>query len=310
MNKKLINSILIVIAVLIVFVFLGYKFQGEKALIYAEEKLVQQMSRNKELDERANKLETRISELEVIVNDYEEKIKELENELEAWKKKYNTLKSEKKAQKNKQEESVAYITFDDGPSKNTLKVLDILKEKSVKATFFVVGTNSSGDPGIYRRIIEEGHAIGNHTFSHNYSYIYKSEDNFMEDFIKMEDTLLNEGIKTDIMRFPGGSSIGSSKHAKPSLIKRLTEKIRERGYDYFDWSVDSKDGIKELRADEIYDNVICKSNDLEGDLVILFHDSNTKDTTVEALPKVIDELRNRGYKFDSLSKGVVDIKHK
>ena len=312
MNKKLINSILIVFIILVLVIFLGYKLQGEKALIYAEEKLEQEITRNKELDETVGNLENRIRELELIVNDYEEKIKELENELEVWKGKYNRLKSEKSAQqkkKDQKEQAVAYITFDDGPSKNTPKVIDILKEKDVKATFFVVGNNSSGDPGIYSRISEEGHAIGNHTFSHNYSYIYKSVDNFMEDFTRLEDLLLNEGIEIDIMRCPGGSSI-SSKYASSSIMKKLTEKVRERGYDYFDWNVDSKDGIKSLTAEEIYENVINKSNDIKGDLVILFHDSHTKESTVEALPKVIDELKDRGYRFETLSKGVVDIKHK
>ena len=277
-------------------------------------------------------------------------VDELESELKSWQKKRAKLEEEKISLESKIEEMIAmgeitqheesltgpsstddgntavfednpddgskplvYLTFDDGPSKNTFQILDILKEQCIKATFFVNGNNLSREPVIYSRIVEEGHTLGNHTYTHDFKFIYKSVEKFMQDFLQLEDFLRQEaGITTGVMRFPGGSSsLTARKVAGYNIIvEELIPLIKERGYDYFDWNIDSGDGTASLTAAEILENIKEGCERVTGDLVILFHDSNAKATTVEALPQVIAELRQKGYEFASLSPGVTDVKHR
>lgn len=207
---------------------------------------------------------------------------------------------------------VAYLTFDDGPSQNTLQILEILAEYKVTATFFVTGNNSSGDSGIYRRILHEGHVLGNHTFSHNFDNIYLSDTHFITDFQRLEDFLFQEaGVRTHLMRFPGGSK--SSMALKVSgydIIADLIPEVTKRGYDYFDWNVSSGDGTATPPKEDIIKNVLDQADEINGDIVVLFHDSPAKITTVEALPETIQGLLARGYEFAVLDRGVINSKHK
>ncbi len=208
---------------------------------------------------------------------------------------------------------VVYLTFDDGPSKNTLKILDILQEYGIKATFFVIGNNQSGDSGIYRRILAEGHALGNHTYTHNFHEIYRSPAAFMEDFLRMEQYILKQtGMKTDIMRFPGGSSSAMAQEVSTYniIVEDLISKVENRGYDYFDWNVSTGDGSGDLSSEEIIDNALEGAGRVDGDLVVLFHDSENRHTTVEALPAIIETYKTWGYRFDVLNKGAVEVKHR
>nr|BAV13103.1 polysaccharide deacetylase [Clostridium cellulovorans] len=127
---------------------------------------------------------------------------------------------------------VVYLTFDDGPSQNTLTILDILKEKNVKGTFFV--NYHPNCDAIYKKIHEDGHAIGNHTYSHDFSRIYQSESAFFEDYDKLNSYLQSIiGFAPDIMRFPGGSNTG---YGKNDIMKSLTKELKTRGIEYFDWN--------------------------------------------------------------------------
>lgn len=209
--------------------------------------------------------------------------------------------------------AMAYLTFDDGPSKNTLKILDILQEYGIKATFFVIGNNQSGDSGIYRRILAEGHTLGNHTYTHNFHEIYRSPAAFMEDFLRMEQYILEQtGMKTDIMRFPGGSSSAMAQEVSTYniIVEDLISKVENRGYDYFDWNVSTGDGSGDLSSEEIIANALEGAGRVDGDLVVLFHDSENRHTTVEALPAIIETYKARGYRFDVLSKGALEVKHR
>lgn len=208
---------------------------------------------------------------------------------------------------------LAYLTFDDGPSTNTLKILDILAEHGVNATFFVTGNNLSGDPDIYRRVIQQGHALGNHTFSHNYHLVYKSVTHFLEDVLKLEDFLFQAtGMRPKIFRFPGGSSNNiADRVAGYPIIHELIEVLRQNGYDYFDWNVVCGDGTETPPVEQIIETVKTKVTALHGqDLVILMHDSQPKYTTVEALPEIIKLLKDRGYEFAVLAPGTVASKHR
>lgn len=192
-----------------------------------------------------------------------------------------------------------YLTFDDGPSDNTNKILDILKEKQVKATFFVVGT---GKLDYIKRIHEEGHAVGLHSNTHVYATIYSSGEAFFNDINVLGDKVEQLiGYRPDIIRFPGGSSNTISKKYQNGIMSRLAELVTQRGLRYFDWNVDSGDAASNsVPARTIVDNIKAGANG-KGDICILMHDSGSKHTTVQALPEIIDYLKSQGYVFDTLS---------
>lgn len=195
-------------------------------------------------------------------------------------------------------EKIVYLTFDDGPSENTQRILDILKEYNAKATFFITGSDEEHRP-LIKTAYEKGHSIGLHTYSHNYSEVYASEEAYFNDLEKVGKTAEEQiGFVPYLIRFPGGSSNEVSAEYSPGIMSRLTEKVREKGYQYYDWNVDSGDGsgagaeeIKSRSATERYSHVM-----------ILFHDSSTKNETVEALPAVIDYYRERGYEFRAIDR--------
>ena len=205
-----------------------------------------------------------------------------------------------------------YLTFDDGPSANTDKILEILKKYNIKATFFVVGRSDDKSKNLYNRIIKEGHAIGNHTYSHEYKTIYSSEENFLTDFKKLEHHIYNiTGTKMDIMRFPGGSNTTMPyKYCDDKFMVRMIARMLYDGYQYFDWNVDSKDAkATRQRKDVIISSVLdgVKNN---NPAIVLLHDSLPKTTTVEALPVIIEKLLEEGYVFKILHKNSFHVHFK
>ena len=208
---------------------------------------------------------------------------------------------------SEEKEKIAFLTFDDGPSKNTEKILEILKEENVKATFFVNGRETDFAKKMYTRMIEEGHTIGNHTYSHEYKKIYKSEENFMTDVEKLNRHIYDiTGYNTDIFRFPGGSNnIINRKYSNSSkneFMERLSKKVTNSGYSYIDWTVDSKDATKSTEKVEVIVSSTLSEALSQKYPVILFHDAPAKTTTVEALKTIIKSLKSNGYKIESLSK--------
>ena len=190
----------------------------------------------------------------------------------------------------------AYLTFDDGPSgEMTNKILDVLKSNNIKATFFVIGSNAKEFPSNITRIYNEGHVIGNHTYSHIYKNIYSSPDAFMNEIRKTQNVLKNilgENFNTRLVRFPGGSHEAAYLEYKNLLIKE--------GYGYVDWNVVSGDGEgADVSANKLIDNVIESSNG-KKDLIILMHDAAEKTTTLETLQRIIDYIRGKGYLFNTL----------
>ena len=194
-------------------------------------------------------------------------------------------------------EKICYLTFDDGPSKNTIKILDILKEYDVKATFFVIGNCICEDSrGILERMIKEGHAIGLHANNHVYEKFYASETSFLKDYEELYVTLKEEyGIETSLFRFPGGS-------ACKYLYGRGREyvsKMQERGFACFDWNVTGEDSVGTPTVYSIQKNVFDRVFRYEKPIVLL-HDSVIADVTVDALPGILEKLRENGYEFASL----------
>lgn len=198
-----------------------------------------------------------------------------------------------------------YLTFDDGPSENTDKILDILDEYGVKATFFVVG--KEGYKEEYQRIVENGHSLGMHSFSHIYREIYQSVDAYGEDLNKLQNFLYEvTGEVCKIARFPGGSSNNASKVDMQELIAYLTE----QGITYYDWNVSSGDATSSfVSASQIENNVLNNVWDYNS-VMILMHDSSTKDTTVEALPNIIEKiLESENTVLLPISEDTIPIQH-
>ncbi|MCI8314138.1 MAG: polysaccharide deacetylase [Lachnospiraceae bacterium] len=198
-----------------------------------------------------------------------------------------------------------YLTFDDGPSANTDRILDILAQYGVKATFFVVGKNGYTEQ--YQRIVEEGHALGMHSYSHRYSEIYASLDAYKEDLTKLHDFLYElTGEDCKIVRFPGGSSNTISKVNMQELIRYLNQENMV----YFDWNVSSGDASGENKdANQIARNVLDQI-DKYNNVVILFHDATGKSTTVDALSEIIEKiLESDNTVILPISKDTVKVQH-
>lgn len=189
---------------------------------------------------------------------------------------------------------IAYLTFDDGPSiNNTPKVLDILKQNNINATFFLIGKNAEANKDLVKREIEEGNVVGNHTYSHQLNY-KEGPENFVQDLDKCDQvikSILGDNYNLKLVRFPGGSF-------GPRLAP-FRDAATKAGYHYVNWN--------DLTGDAEHNNVPVDSLLSEvkkytnGDtVVILMHDAAAKTTTVQALPQVIEYLKLKGYSFDTL----------
>ena len=181
-----------------------------------------------------------------------------------------------------------YLTFDDGPSVNTEELLDILAEYDVKATFFVTGKDKEKYADTYRRIVEEGHTLGMHSYSHEYSTIYASLESFQKDIELLRDFLYNEtGVVSNFYRFPGGSSNQVSK----TDIHEMIDYLDAMGISYFDWNVSSGDASSvPVGSDQIVNRVMEQLPSRQV-AVVLMHDASNKGSTLEALPKLIEEIQ-------------------
>lgn len=185
-------------------------------------------------------------------------------------------------------ERKVYLTFDDGPSANTGEILDILAEYDVKATFFVVGKEEERYQPLYKRIVEEGHTLAMHSYSHKYNEIYQSKESFVEDLTKLQEFLYDTtGVWCRYCRFPGGSSNTVSRVDMHELIAYL----EEQDMSYFDWNVSSGDASSGyISPDTIVRNSTAKLQNFD-EAIILMHDASDKDSTVEALPKLIETIQ-------------------
>ena len=201
-----------------------------------------------------------------------------------------------------------YLTFDDGPSHQiTPHILDVLKQKGVKATFFIVNYDTNKEY-LVKRIVQEGHTIAIHGYSHDYSQIYQSEDAYMQNLSKLRQKIKQStGTDTTITRFPGGSSNMVSKF-NPGIMTRLTRLVVGSGYTYFDWNVSSGDAGGANSKEEIYHNVTTALKKSRAN-VVLMHDLNGKQYTLEALPDIIDYGFQNGYSFQKITKQTPMITH-
>ena len=207
-------------------------------------------------------------------------------------------------------EKYAYLTFDDGPSVNTVKILDFLKANNIKATFFVLGKQNQDD--VYKRIVEEGHTLAVHSNTHEYDTIYKSVDNFMTDITTLAEKLEKiTGVKPTIMRFPGGSNntIGR-RYGGTDIMENIIPAVTTAGYTYFDWNVDSSDASANKQDKNVIVNSVLSGAKGLDQAIILMHDAAPKTTTVDALPEIVEGLRQQGFSFRAITDETQQVKFK
>ena len=194
-----------------------------------------------------------------------------------------------------------YLTFDDGPSaENTSAVLDVLKARNIKATFFVVGENVRKHPDVAKRIAAEGHTIGIHCNRHDYKELYESRDSYLADFEEAYRAVLEvTGVKPVLYRFPGGSINGYNR----KVYKEIIAEMDARGFVYFDWNASLDDALKKSRPQELIDNAM-KTIMGRQQVVLLAHDM--VHSTSLCLDGLIDQLPE--YRMEPLTPEVAPVR--
>ena len=203
---------------------------------------------------------------------------------------------------------VVYLTFDDGPSTtNTPGILDVLDRYNVKATFFTLGKSIEANEeakGILKETVKRGHAIANHTYSHDYSYLYPNRtmnvDNILSDLEKSQNSMkavLGQDFSTRVIRFPGGYWSWEGRTA-------MKEAMEQNGYYNVDWNALNKDAEGNVKnADELLqstkDTIEVLGPNADS-VVLLMHDTYGKEETVKALPQIIEYLQGKGFEFRTI----------
>ena len=195
------------------------------------------------------------------------------------------------------EKKRVFLTFDDGPSTKTATILDILKQQNVKATFFVLGSRVELMPDTTKRIYEEGHYIANHGYSHVYTSIYSSPQSVLDEYTKCNDSVKNAiGVpeyNSHLFRFPGG--LVGGKYA--DIKSQAKELLNQNNIVNVDWNALNGDSETQNPTVEFEMQRIKETTENKNSLVILMHDSPSKDVTVQALPQIISYLKEQGYEF-------------
>ena len=199
-----------------------------------------------------------------------------------------------------------YLTFDDGPSTNTQQILDILKQYNVKATFFVIGKTDDLSKEMYKKIVEEGHTLGMHSYSHKYSVIYDSMSAFEQDFNQIHDYLKEvTGVDCKYYRFPGGSSTQNT-----SLpIQNFIDVLKKNHYLYLDWNVISPDINNANATKEQVVTGVMQGVDAYDTAVVLMYDVADKPMTVKALPSIIKQIKAKNYELLPVDESMILIQH-
>ena len=195
------------------------------------------------------------------------------------------------------QQKICYLTFDDGPSNHTEKILDILAEYDAKATFFLIGEELREDrKPIIERIVKEGHAIGLHSNVHDFDKLYCSVEECVNDFKNEHQILEKEyGIDTKIFRFPGGSACQYMNGNRKEFIGAM----QEAGFLCYDWNVSGEDSYGSPSVWSIQNNVFSNFTDYKQPIVLL-HDANVAKVTVDALPGILEGIKAEGYSFKTL----------
>lgn len=199
---------------------------------------------------------------------------------------------------------VCYLTFDDGPSARTPEVLEILERYGVKATFFVVGKDTEQSRQWLRDIAAAGHTIGVHSYTHTYRKIYATVEDYLDDFAKEYNLILETtGTAPQIFRFPGGSINAYNGHIYQEIVAEMTR----RGFVYFDWNRSNGDAVKNSPAATTLAQNALDRLGASSRVILLMHDSKGHANTVAALPAIIEGYQNAGYTLEALTPEVRPI---
>lgn len=191
----------------------------------------------------------------------------------------------------------AYLTFDDGPSGNTDIILQTLQEENVKATFFVVGTDNADNLARMRRIVQEGHTIGMHSYSHSYKKIYASVEAFLKDMYQVFNLIKDTtGVTPTCFRFPGGSINSYNK----AVYKDIKAEMIRRGFVPYDWNVSSGDASTTKYTPEQLTGYVLNGIGSKSRIIVLMHDSSSKENTAQAVRQIIIGIREKGFIFAPL----------
>ena len=246
----------------------------------------------KTLEQRLDELDIRNQELQTLLQQLQEQKSTPVQTPQIQEDSSGAEASEPVAEESSGQEEIhkVYLTFDDGPSIYTNDILDILDSYNVKATFFVVGKEETNAEEALQRIVDEGHTLGMHSYSHKYKELYESMDSFTQDFARIRDYIYQAtGEESVCYRFPGGSSNTVSEIDMHDFIDYLDS----QGVEYYDWNVSSGEGgSMKLSTDTLLENC-TKDIDTRDTSIILLHDSAEKPTTVEALPDIIENILAR-----------------
>ena len=305
-KKVLITVLLSILYLLVIFVTIYFiKIYSDKINSYNKVKLKYDnlFKENEKLVSDIKKEEKRKEELETTSRENLEKKDSIEKIIN---KKEEEIKKENQNYTKKVTGKVIYLTFDDGPSIYTEDILNTLDKYNVKATFFVT---CSGSLDKYaKKIIEKGHTLGLHTCTHRYNIVYSSEENYFNDLnsisAKVEELT---GYKSKYIRFPGGSSNTISRFNK-GIMTRLTQKVTEDGYKYYDWNIDSEDAAG-ADKEGVYNNVISalKNHNYSTNMVLM-HD--IKVSTKDALDSIIKDALDMGYTFSNINDYTNEVHHR
>jgi len=292
MINKWLVMLLLVAVILVQFLLTAYHTERMSVL---EEKLEEYQGENLTLKEDKRHIQEKFLEVVEEIDDLEEEKTEEDKDDED--------EEENSRGETAGEKKTAYLTFDDGPGELTLDILEILREHRVPATFFVNGEDTPYGHYLYRRKIAEGHALGNHTYSHQYQRIYSGVESFMEDLLKLEELLYRTtGTRPEIMRFPGGSNnMVSRSVAGRDVMGETIREVLHRDYQYFDWNVYGFDGTLPVPSSSEIARAVLTQARLEDDLYILLHDNDFNHSTVDALSEIIEGLEEMGYTFEILT---------
>ena len=196
------------------------------------------------------------------------------------------------------EEKVVYLTFDDGPSAVTEEILDYMDGEGIQATFFVIGMETERAEKLLNRMKEEGHAVGLHSYSHDYGKIYASPDAFFSDQKKLRSYLEEKaGLSPSIFRFPGGSRNST---APDWVLAEIKARAQKENLSWFDWNaVASDSGSSAAPAETMAENIIESGGEKER-ILVLMHDNSIRTTAVPCLKIIVPYYREKGYRFEKL----------
>ena len=272
-------------------------------ILYKQNKLL----KVKQVQALTSNKKSEISENKNVENDIDLPNNEIKSDIKHDSNSYDAAKVQDYLSKNikiNDGKKIAFLTFDDGPSTTvTPTILDILNQNNVKATFFVIGKQveeNENTKRILKDIYNQGHAIANHTYSHNYSKLYPSGivnvQAFMEEIEKTNKTLkdvLGEEFQSRVIRFPGG-------HASWKGVEELDKELDKEGYKYIDWNALIGDSEGVTRTKEQYISRYSETFKGQEKVVILMHDTYGKKSTADVLQYIITDLKNKGYEFKTL----------